>query len=97
MPYANNILDLLITIGYNIKSVSAYRSTGMELRFFYRLRFNAITGSSSALHFVAHSSLLHSSNLYYTIMWKYDIESSSNGWLVRPNQLLCRDIKVSKG
>ena len=42
----------------HIQSVPAYRSTGMELRVFYPLRFNAITGSSSALHFVAHSSNL---------------------------------------
>ena len=30
-------------------------------------------------------------------MWKFDNESSSNGWLMRQNQFLCRDIKVSKG
>ena len=34
MQYTNNILDLFITFGCNIQSVSAYRSTGMELRFF---------------------------------------------------------------
>ena len=60
MQYTNNILDLLVTIGYNIQSTVAYRSTGMELRlFFFSLRFNAITGSSSALRFVAHSILYY--------------------------------------
>ena len=55
MQYTNNILDLLITIGCNIQYVSAYRSTGMELRFFIH------SGSTrSKLHFVAHSS-----DLYY--------------------------------
>ena len=58
LQYTNNILDLLVTIGYNIPSTVAYRSTGMELRFF-PLRFNAITGSISALRFVAHSILLY--------------------------------------
>ena len=58
MQYTNNILDLLVTIGYNI--TVAYRSTGMELRLlFYSLRFDAITGSSSALRFVAHSILYY--------------------------------------
>ena len=31
MQYTNNILDLLVTICYNIQSTVAYRSTGMEL------------------------------------------------------------------
>ena len=34
MQYTNNILDLLVTIGFNIQSTIAYRSTGMELRVF---------------------------------------------------------------
>ena len=34
---------------------------------------------------------------YTTTVWKYDNESSSNGWLIRQNQLLRRDINVSKG
>ena len=59
MQYTNDILDLLITIGCNIQSVSAYRSTGKELVFFYSLRFNACTGPSSKRHFVAHSSILY--------------------------------------
>ena len=60
MQYTNNILDLLVTIGYNIQSTVAYRSTGMELRLlFFSLRFDAITGSSSALRFVAHSILYY--------------------------------------
>ena len=60
MQYTNNILDLLVTIGYNIQSTVAYRSTGMKLRLlFYSLRFDAITGSSSALRFVAHSILYY--------------------------------------
>ena len=60
MQYTNNILDLLVTIGYNIQSTVAYRSTGMELRLlFYLHRFDAITGSSSALRFVAHSILYY--------------------------------------
>ena len=78
MQYTNNILDLLVTIGYNIQSTVAYYSTGMELRLFFSLRFNTITGSSSALRFVA-----------TTIMWKHNNESSSNAWLVRQNQLVC--------
>ena len=60
MQYTNNILDLLVTIGYSIQSTVAYRSMGMELKlllFFFSLRFNAITESSSALRFVAHSIL----------------------------------------
>ena len=56
MHNTNNIFDLLVTIGYNIQSTVAYRSTGMVLRFF-PLRFKAITGSSSARRFVAHSVL----------------------------------------
>ena len=32
---ALDILDLLVTIGYNIQSTVAYRSTGMELRCFF--------------------------------------------------------------
>ena len=59
MQYTNNSLDLLITIGYNIQSTVAYRSTGMELRVFFPLRFNVITESSSALRFVAHSILYY--------------------------------------
>ena len=60
MQYTNNILDLLVAIGYNIQSTVAYHSTGMELRLlFYSLRFDAITGSSSALRFVAHSILYY--------------------------------------
>ena len=61
MQYTNNILDLLAAIGYNIQSTVAYRSTGMNLGFFvfFSLRFNAITGSSSALRFVAHSILYY--------------------------------------
>ena len=63
MQYTNNILDLLVTIGYNIQSTVAYRSTGMEPRvfllLFFSLRFNAITGSRSALRFVAHSILYY--------------------------------------
>ena len=61
MQYTNNILDLLVTIGYNIQSMVAYRSTGMELRLllFFAIRFNAITGPSSALRFVAHSILYY--------------------------------------
>ena len=58
MQYTNNIWDLLVTIGYNIQSTVAYRSTGMELRFF-PLMFNAKTGSDSALRFVAHSILYY--------------------------------------
>ena len=58
MQYTNNILDLLVTIDYNIQSTVAYRSTGMEIVFF-SLRFNAITGPSSALRFVAHSILYY--------------------------------------
>ena len=46
MQYTNNMLDLLVTIGYNIQSTVAYRSTGMDISFF-PLRFNAITGSSN--------------------------------------------------
>ena len=60
MQYTNSILDLLVTIGYNIQLMVAYRSTGMELRLlFYSRRFDAITGSSSALRFVAHSILYY--------------------------------------
>ena len=61
MQYTNNILDLLVTIGYNVQSTVAYRSTGTELRLllFFSLRFNVITGSSSALRFVAHSILYY--------------------------------------
>ena len=60
MQYTNNILDLLVTIGYNIQSTVAYRSTGMEHRLlFYSLRFDTITGSSNMLHFVAHSILYY--------------------------------------
>ena len=60
MQYTNNILDILVTIGYNIQSTVAYRSMGMEPRLlFYSLRFDAITGSSSALRFVAHSILYY--------------------------------------
>ena len=60
MQYTNNILDLLVTIGYNIQSTVAYRFTGMELRLlFYSLGFDAITGSSSVLRFVAHSILYY--------------------------------------
>ena len=59
MQYTNSILDLLVTIGYNILLMVAYRSTGMELRLFYSRRFDAITGSSSALRFVAHSILYY--------------------------------------
>ena len=60
MKYTNNIFDLLVTSGYNIQSTVAYRSTGMELRLlFYSLRFDAITGSSSALRFVAQSILYY--------------------------------------
>ena len=62
MQYTNNILDLLVTIGYNIQSTVAYRSMGLELRLlFFSLRFNAITGSGSALRFVAHSILYYDS------------------------------------
>ena len=81
MQYTNNILDLLVTIGYNIQSTVAYHSTGMELRGFFQLRSNAITGSSSALRFVAHSIL------YYDNVEAYNNEYSSNAWLVRQNQL----------
>ena len=64
MQYVNNILDLLVTIGYNIQSTVAYHSTGMDLRIFFSLRFNAITGSVSALRrFVAHSSILYYDNV----------------------------------
>ena len=35
MQHTNNILDLLVTIGCNIQSAVAYRSTGMEIRFFH--------------------------------------------------------------
>ena len=64
MQYTNNILDLLVTIGYNIQSTVAYRPTGLELRLFFfcfvfSLGFNAITGSRSALRFVAHSILYY--------------------------------------
>ena len=60
MQYTNNILDLLVTIGYNIQSTVAYRSVGMELRLLsFSLRFDAITGSSSVLRFVAHSILYY--------------------------------------
>ena len=60
MQYTNNILDLLVTIGCNIQLMVAYRSTGMELRLlFYSPRFDAITGSSSAPRFVAHSILYY--------------------------------------
>ena len=63
MQYTNNILDLLVTIGYNIQSTVAYDSMGMEHRLlFYSLRFDAITGSSSALRYVVHSIL------YYNIV-----------------------------
>ena len=31
------------------------------------------------------------------MMWKFDNESSSNGWLIWKNKFLCRDIKVGKG
>ena len=55
------------------------------------LMLNAITGSSSGLHYVAHSS-----KLYYDDV-KYDNESSSNGWFIRQNQFLCMDINESKG
>ena len=34
LQYTYNILDLLVTIGHNIQSTIAYRSTGMELRVF---------------------------------------------------------------
>ena len=57
MLYTNTIFDLLVAIGYNIQSTVAYCSTGIEIRVF--LRFNAITGSSSALRFVAHSILYY--------------------------------------
>ena len=60
MQYTNSILDLLVTIGYNIQLMVAYRSTGMELRLlFYSRRFDAIARSSSALRFVAHSILYY--------------------------------------
>ena len=50
MQCTNNFLDLLVPIGYYIQSTVAYRSTGMELRFFFH------SGSTrSALRFVAHS------------------------------------------
>ena len=63
MLYTNNILDHFVIIGYNIQTVFVYRSTGMKLRSFYPLRFNAITGSSNGLHFVAHSSVLYYDNV----------------------------------
>ena len=59
MQYTNNILDLLVTIDYNIQSTVAYPSTGMELGDFFSPRFNAITGSNIALRFVAHSILYY--------------------------------------
>ena len=60
MQHTNSILDLLVTIGYNIQLMVAYRSTGMELRLlFYLRRLDAITGSSSALRFEAHSILYY--------------------------------------
>ena len=60
MQYTNSFFDLLVTIGYNIQLMVAYRSTGMELSLlFYSRRFDAITGSSSTLRFVAHSILYY--------------------------------------
>ena len=46
MQYTNNILDILVTIGHNIQSMVAYRSTGMELRLlFYSLTSIALLDS----------------------------------------------------
>ena len=46
MQYTNNILDILVTIGHNIQSTVAYRSTGMELRLlFYSLTSIALLDS----------------------------------------------------
>ena len=82
MQYTNNILDLLVIIGYNIQSTVAYRSTGMELSKVFSTQVQrAIKGSSSALRFVAHSIL------YLDNVEEYNYESSSNAWLVRQNQL----------
>ena len=56
MQYTNSILDPLVTIGYNMQLMVAYRSTGMELQvvvLFTQVR------RDSALRFVAHSILYY--------------------------------------
>ena len=62
MQYTNNILDLLVTIGYNIQSTVAYRSTGMELRLFFGGVFTQIQRDNRITQpprFVAHSILYY--------------------------------------
>ena len=60
MQYTNNILDVLVTVSYNIQQRLHIAPRGWNLDcFFFLHRFNAITGPSSALRFVAHSILYY--------------------------------------
>ena len=73
MQYTNNILDLLVTIGYNIQSTVAYPSTGMELAgccfFFTRVqRDNSIKQHASFCSSFYHYFLLDIlMGLYHTM------------------------------
>ena len=67
-------MDLLVTISYDIQQRLHIAPRGWNLDccfFFFLHRFNAITGTSSALRFVAHS-------IYTTIMWKHNNMFSSS-------------------
>ena len=61
MQYTYNILDILVTISYNIQQRLHIAPQGWDLDccWFFLHRFNAITGPSSVLRFVAHSILYY--------------------------------------
>ena len=72
MQYTNSILDLSVTIGYNIQLMVAYRSTGMELRLLFL--FTQVRRDNRIKQ---RASFCSSFYLYTTIMWKHTNESRS--------------------